>query len=104
MGRVTPRARKSAEALSNCRFSKEQPVFKALKNSSITHLARYISTIRQTCLIVSIGSVVQRIHSTGVSPSGGFDSNTRTTFVDGNRNPHFFDGLVEAKHAISRQG
>ena len=72
---------KSERADSSCRDSKAQPVFSALKYSSIVQRARYPSTTAWISEDVEIASLVRRIHSTGGFPSGGAISKTWTMFT-----------------------
>ena len=65
IGASNASAIRSVCRLSSWRCSYAQPVFSALKNSSISHRARYQSTTRRTCSRVSIGSVVISRQSTG---------------------------------------
>lgn len=64
---------------SSCRLSNAQPVFSALKNSSMVHRARCQSTTCKISSAVSIDSDVSSVHLTPVSPAGGFSSATCTT-------------------------
>src|SRR6516162_9849537 len=65
---------------SSCRFSMAHPLFKALKNSSITHRARYQSTTWSIDSMLRHGSLVISIQSTGASPAGGSGSHARTKY------------------------
>ena len=81
MGRNIVNVRRRAANDSSCLYSIEHPVFRALKNSSIVHLDRYISATRRMSAFVLIGSEVSRNHSMGTSPSGTFSSVTQTTLT-----------------------